>query len=97
MKGTRDARVTPVQLQTKYRELQEQFQTLRHRYVLIECAWCKTHIRWQRKKHPSPDDTSHGICPRCFEDVSRGLGVIGGSEGCTKHREPVPTASLLPH
>ena len=97
MKSPRDERITSsLHLQVKYRELHEQFHTLRQHFVLIECAWCQKRIRWQRKKHPSPGDTSHGICPRCFEAVSRELGGRGGSKGRMQTPERALTADLLP-
>ena len=81
----RDERTeTHLYLQTKYREvqeqfaklrhhyvleLQEQFTTLRNRYYLIECAWCKKRIRWKLKEVSVPGDTSHGICPPCATEM----------------------------
>jgi hypothetical protein len=57
--------------QTKYRELREQFTTLRNCYYLIECAWCKRHIRWKRREGAMPGGTSHGICPPCAAAMVR--------------------------
>src|SRR5262249_45239728 len=54
---------------TKYYKLREQFTALRNCYYLIECAWCKKRIRWQRKTAAVPGDTSHGICPACATDL----------------------------
>src|SRR5215475_2030 len=51
--------------QTTYRELRQQFTTLRQRYYLIECAWCQGHIRWVPKAPSLAGNTSHGICRPC--------------------------------
>ena len=58
-------------LWTKYRELREQFTTLRNRFDLIECAWCKRCIRWKHKAASAPGDTSHGICLPCAVNLLR--------------------------
>ena len=63
-------------LQTKYRELQEQFTILRHRYFLIECAWCTRRIGWKPKRGSVPGDTSHGICPHCAADMVREIAKL---------------------
>jgi hypothetical protein len=77
MSRTRDEQSkTHRYLQTKYRELQEQFVHLRHLYLRIECAWCKRHIRWQRKTAAVPGDTSHGICPPCAARMLRGIAKL---------------------
>ena len=39
--------------------------------LLIVCAWCQQHIGWQRVQTLTPLTTSHSICPRCYEQVSR--------------------------
>ena len=69
---------THLYLQTKYREVREQFLTrhqqftkLRQRFYLIECAWCKTRLGWKRKTGAVSGDTSHGICPQCAMDILR--------------------------
>jgi hypothetical protein len=40
-------------------------------YLLIVCAWCQQYIRWQRVQPPEPLTTSHGICARCYAQMSR--------------------------
>src|SRR5262245_50570200 len=40
-------------------------------YLLIVCAWCQQYIRWQRVQPPEPLTTSHGICTRCYAQMSR--------------------------
>jgi hypothetical protein len=40
-------------------------------YLLIVCAWCQQYIRWQRLQPPEPLIISHGICARCYAQVSR--------------------------
>ena len=40
-------------------------------YLLIVCAWCQRLIYWQRVQTPTPLATSHGICARCYGQVSR--------------------------
>ena len=60
-----ELRATYRSFQTKYRELDEQFTTLRKGYYLIACAWCQEHIRWVRKEPSVPGEISHGICPPC--------------------------------
>ena len=40
-------------------------------YLLIVCAWCQQYIRWQRVQTPEPLIISHGICARCYAQVSR--------------------------
>jgi hypothetical protein len=40
-------------------------------YLLIVCAWCQQHICWQRVPTPTPLNISHGICTRCYVQVSR--------------------------
>jgi hypothetical protein len=40
-------------------------------YLLIVCAWCQQYIRWQRVEIPTPLIISHGICARCYAQVSR--------------------------
>ena len=82
---------THLYLRTKYKELQEQFAKLRHhylwevqeqlttlrnRYYLVECAWCKRRIRWKRKEGSVPGDTSHGICPQCAADMLRKMARL---------------------
>ena len=42
-------------------------------YLLIVCAWCQQHISWQRVQTPTPLNISHGICARCYAQVSRGI------------------------
>jgi hypothetical protein len=39
--------------------------------LLIVCAWCQQHICWQRVQTPTPFKISHGICARCYGQVSR--------------------------
>ena len=55
-------------------ELHARYQQWRQRYFLVECAWCKKHIRWQSMEAllvvPA---TSHGICPTCFVTVLQEL------------------------
>ena len=55
--------------EAKYREYRECFLMLRRRFVLIECAWCKLHIRWQRTHGAVSGDTSHSICQHCAADL----------------------------
>jgi len=64
------------ELQRKYRINREQFTTLRQRYSLIACAWCKRRIRWKHKEGDVPGDTSHGICPSCFADMIRKIKAM---------------------
>ena len=40
-------------------------------YLLIVCAWCQQYISWQRVQTPTPLNISHGICARCYVQVSR--------------------------
>jgi hypothetical protein len=40
-------------------------------YLLIVCAWCQQYIRWQRVQTPTPLKISHGICTRCYVQVTR--------------------------
>jgi hypothetical protein len=40
-------------------------------YFLIVCAWCQQYISWQRVQTPTPPNISHGICSRCYVQVSR--------------------------
>ena len=40
-------------------------------YLLIVCAWCQQHICWQCVPTPTPLNISHGICTRCYVQVSR--------------------------
>jgi hypothetical protein len=40
-------------------------------YLLIVCAWCQQRLYWQRLQTPTPLATSHGICARCYGQVSR--------------------------
>ena len=40
-------------------------------YILIVCAWCQQYISWQRVQTPTPLKISHGICARCYVQVSR--------------------------
>jgi hypothetical protein len=40
-------------------------------YLLIVCAWCQQYISWQRVQPPTPLNISHGICTRCYVQVSR--------------------------
>jgi hypothetical protein len=60
-----DLRETYHYYQTKYRELHEQFTTLRKSYYLIQCAWYQGRIRWRRKAPSVPGAISHGICRPC--------------------------------
>ena len=39
-------------------------------YFLIVCAWCQQYISWQRVQTPTPLNISHGICARCYVQVS---------------------------
>ena len=39
--------------------------------LLIVCAWCQQHIGWQRVQTLTQLTTSHSICTRCYEQVSR--------------------------
>src|SRR5215510_10412292 len=64
-------------LQARHNMLQEHYHHIRSHYLLIVCAWCQKHIRWQLKEDASfPVHTSHGICPACVVNVSRELGVM---------------------
>jgi hypothetical protein len=64
-------------LQSRYKSLQEHFHQIRSRYLLIVCAWCQQHVRWQRKKDAaSPIHTSHGICLACVVHVLGELDVM---------------------
>ena len=40
-------------------------------YLLVVCAWCQRPIYWHRVQTPTPLATSHGICVRCYGQVSR--------------------------
>jgi hypothetical protein len=40
-------------------------------YLLIVCAWCQQRICWQRVPTTTPLTISHGICNRCYVQVSR--------------------------
>ena len=40
-------------------------------YLLIVCAWCQQSISLQRLQAPIPLNISHGICARCYAQVSR--------------------------
>jgi hypothetical protein len=40
-------------------------------YLLIVCAWCQQYICWHRVQTPTPLNISHGICARCYGQVSR--------------------------
>jgi len=52
-------------------------QQWRQRYFRVECAWCKTLIRWQFMPDPVPvTRTSHGICPTCFATVTYELSLM---------------------
>jgi hypothetical protein len=62
--------------QAKYRELREQFNTLRNRFLLTVCAWCQKPIRWQLMKEGDPVYISHGICPICKEKTLSALRVM---------------------
>ena len=42
---------------------------LQNGFYLVECAWCKRHLRWKRTEGTVPGETSHSICPRCAADV----------------------------
>src|SRR5262245_8284826 len=42
-------------------------------YLLIVCAWCQQYISWQRVQAPTSLNISHGICARCYVQVSRAL------------------------
>ena len=58
-------------------ELCTHSQQLRQCYFRIECAWCKTLIRWQFMKDPVPvTRTSHSICPTCFATVTYELSLM---------------------
>ena len=39
-------------------------------YLLIVCAWCQQYICWQRVQPPMSLNISHGICARCYVQVS---------------------------
>jgi hypothetical protein len=64
-----ELRATYRSFQTKYRELDEQFTTLRKGYYLITCAWCQKRIRWVRKEPSVFGEISHGICLSCAARV----------------------------
>jgi hypothetical protein len=88
----RDERIkTHLYLQTKYRELQKQctklrqhyilavqehYATLRHLYLLVECAWCQQRIAWKRKDPAVPGETSHSICVPCAARILTRLETI---------------------
>jgi len=58
-------------------KLQVRGQQLSRRYILIECAWCQQHIRWEILQGCVPmTETSHGICPTCYTTVTRELGLL---------------------
>jgi|RhiMethySRZTD1v2_1073278.scaffolds.fasta_scaffold264628_2 hypothetical protein len=38
--------------------------------LLIVCAWCQQYMRWQPVALPMPLTISHGICARCYAQVS---------------------------
>jgi hypothetical protein len=58
-------------------KLQVRCQQLSWRYILIECAWCQQHIRWEIIQSCVPvTETSHGICPTCYTTVTRELGLL---------------------
>ena len=40
-------------------------------YLLIVCVWCQQSISLQRLQAPIPLNISHGICARCYAQVSR--------------------------
>lgn len=83
-----DQSETSLYLQSKYRELQAQFTTLRQRYYRIECAWCKRRIRWKRKAASVPGETSHGICPACATDLFRKMQAIKCSQAALSSHTP---------
>lgn len=33
----------------------------------VVCAWCQ---KWLRKKEGPEDTTSHGMCEKCFDEIS---------------------------
>jgi hypothetical protein len=77
-------------LRTKYQELREEFTRWRHRYYLIQCAWCQRRIGWKRKMDAVSGDTSHGICPSCATDLFRKIhtrkyGQAGSSSPAPQH------------
>jgi hypothetical protein len=73
-------------LQSQYKRLQEHYQQLRSRYLLIVCAWCQQRIRWQRKKGACDlVHTSHGICPACVMHVLGELDVMAPNTPETAH------------
>jgi len=50
-------------------------QSYRH-YIQIACAWCHKPIRWQSLQGTVPvRGTSHSICPTCYVNVTRELGL----------------------
>ena len=67
--ATRGPLVSPDKVRVR-----ERFTTLRKRYYLIECAWCKRRIRWRHKQGDVPGETSHSIRPPCaaaiFSDMA---------------------------
>jgi hypothetical protein len=59
------------------RALHARYQQWRQRYYLVECAWCKKHLRWQYMADPLPVPmTSHGVCPTCHATVLRDLSLM---------------------
>jgi len=60
-----------------FNALHAQYQQWRQRFFLIECAWCKKHVRWQCMVDPLPVPmTSHSICATCHATVLRELGLM---------------------
>jgi hypothetical protein len=39
-------------------------------YLVLICAWCQQYISWQRVQTSPPLQISHGICARCYVQVS---------------------------
>jgi hypothetical protein len=82
-----------IALQSQYKRLQEHYQQIRGRYLLIVCAWCQQHIRWERKKNASGlVHTSHGICPACVVHVLGELDVMASDARETTY-EPCAVVS----
>jgi len=72
-----DVRQENNRLRQHSQALQARYHHWRQRSVLVECAWCQQHIRWQWRPDPLPVPmTSHGICPSCYTTVTRELGLM---------------------
>jgi hypothetical protein len=69
------ARATRRKLHTTYHLLRGQFQAVRQRSLLIECARCHTRMRWQQKTDMSPEQARPSICPHCA--VTQGARELG--------------------